>query len=66
MSSAVASAEALSGVEDATKVVAIRFDAIDDTADTAAGFYEHHGFRAVPGTMRLTLKFSDVAAALAD
>lgn len=59
----MASAEALSGVDDATKVVAIRFDAIDDTA---AGFYEHHGFRAVPGTMRLTLKFSDVAAALAD
>ncbi len=54
MSSAVASAEALSGVDDATKVVAIRFDAIDDTA---AGFYEHHGFRAVPGTMCLTLKF---------
>ena len=32
-------------------------DAIDDVA---AGFYEHFGFRATPGTMRLSGKVSTI------
>lgn len=62
----VALAEALSRVVEATKVVAARFVVVDAIDDTAASFYEHHGFRAIPGTMRLIQKLSDVAAALGD
>lgn len=49
---------------EATKVVAARFVVVDAIDDEAARFYEHYGFRAIPGTMRLVQKLSDVAAAL--
>lgn len=60
----VALAEALGRVVGATKVVAARFVVVDAIDDTAARFYEHHGFTLVPGTMRLVQRLSDVAAAL--
>lgn len=60
----VALAEGLDRVVEATKVVAARFVVVDAIDGAAARFYEHHGFRAVPGTMRLVQKLSDVAAAL--
>lgn len=62
----VALAEALGRVVEATKVVAARFVVVDAIDDTGASFYRHHGFRAIPGTMRLVQKLSDVAAALGD
>jgi GNAT superfamily N-acetyltransferase len=61
---AVALAEALGRVVEATKLVAARFVVVDAIDDAAARFYEHHGFKAIPGTMRLVQKLSDVAAAL--
>lgn len=60
----VALAEALGRVVEATRVVAARFVVVDAINDAAASFYEHHGFKAIPGTMRLVQKLSDVAAAL--
>ncbi|MGZ4591917.1 MAG: hypothetical protein ACXV2H_13010 [Actinomycetes bacterium] len=30
----------------------------------AAGFYEHHGLRRIPCTLRLVQKVSDIAAAI--
>jgi len=57
-------AEALGRVVEATKVVAARFVVVDAIDDEASRFYEHHGFRAVPGTRRLVQKLSDVAEAL--
>ena len=62
----VALAEALGRVVGAAKVVAARFVVVGAIDNTAANFYEHHGFRAVPGTKRLIQKLSDVAAALGD
>lgn len=57
-------ADALERVVAATEVVAARFVVVDAIDEQAANFYEHHGFRAVPGTSRLVQKMSDVAAAL--
>jgi hypothetical protein len=37
---------------------------VDVTDEGAAAFYEHHGFRRIPGTLRLVQKVSDIAAAL--
>ena len=61
---AVALAEALGRVVEATKVVAARSVVVDAIDGEAARFYEHHGFRSIPGTTRLVQKLSDVAAAL--
>ncbi len=61
---AVILAEALGRVVEATKVVAARFVVVDAIDDGAARLYEHHGFKAIPGTMRLVQKLSDVTAAL--
>jgi len=36
-------------------------DAIDEQV---AGFYAHHGFQQIPGTLRLVQKVSDIGAAL--
>lgn len=59
-------ADALERVVVATTLVAARFVIVDAPDETAATFYEHHGFRRIPGTLRLVQKVSDVAAALAD
>jgi hypothetical protein len=37
------------------------WDAIDEAAHD---FHTHHGFRAIPGTMRLIQKVGDISAAL--
>jgi GNAT superfamily N-acetyltransferase len=57
-------AEALGRVVAATETVAARFVVVDAIDQHAAGFYEHHGFRRIPGTLRLLQKISDVAAAI--
>ena len=57
-------ADALGRIVVATQTVAARFVVVDALHERAAGFYEHHGFRRVPGTLRLVQKVSDVAAAI--
>ncbi len=59
-------ADALERVVSATALVAARFVVVDAQHETAASFYEHHGFRRIPDTLRLVQRISDVAAALAD
>lgn len=61
---AVALAEALGRVVEATRLVAARFVVVDAIDEAATGFYEHHGFKTIPGSMRLVQKLSDVTAAL--
>ncbi len=58
-------ADAMERVVAATALVAARFVVVDALHETAATFYEHYGFRGIPGTLRLVQKISDVAAALA-
>ncbi len=60
----VALAETLGRVAEVTDVVAARFVVVDAIDDNAVRFYEHHGFRRVPDTLRLVQRLSDVAAAL--
>lgn len=57
-------AEALGRVLAVTDAVAARFVVVDAIDEDAAGFYSHHGFRRIPGTLRLVQKVSDIAAAL--
>jgi GNAT superfamily N-acetyltransferase len=57
--------DALARVVVASRTVAARFVVVDAVDDRAAAFYEHHGFRRVPGTLRLVQKVSDIAAAIA-
>lgn len=57
-------ADALGRVVVATATVAARFVVVDALHDHAARFYEHHGFRRIPGTLRLVQKVSDIAAAI--
>lgn len=57
-------ADALGRVLAATATVAARFVVVDAIDENALRFYEHHGFRQIPGTRRLVQKVSDVAAAL--
>ena len=57
-------ADALTRVVGATQTVAARFVVVDAIDESAAAFYEHHGFRRIPETGRLVQKISDVAAAL--
>ena len=57
-------ADALARVVAATETVAARFVVVDAIDEAAGRFYEHHGFRAVPGTRRLIAKVSDIAAAV--
>jgi GNAT superfamily N-acetyltransferase len=61
---AVLLADALHRIVVATKTVAARFVVVDAIDDAAEGFYQHHGFKPVPGTLRLVQKVNDVAAAL--
>lgn len=56
--------DALARVVVATQTVAARFVVVDALTEPAAAFYQHHGFRRVPGTLRLVQKVSDIAAAI--
>jgi GNAT superfamily N-acetyltransferase len=57
-------ADALARAVIAAENVGARFVVVDALDETAARFYEHHGFRQVPDTMRLVQKMSDIAEAL--
>jgi len=57
-------ADGLTRVVVATQTAAARFVVVDAIDESAAAFYEHHGFRRIPETGRLVQKISDVAAAL--
>jgi predicted N-acetyltransferase YhbS len=57
-------ADALERIVAATETVAARFVVVDAMDDSAADYYEHHGFRRVPDTRRLVQKLTDIAAAL--
>lgn len=57
--------DALARVVVATGQVAARFVVVDALHEQAATFYEHHGFRRIPHTLRLVMKISDAAAAIA-
>ncbi len=57
-------ADALARIVVATNIVAARFVVVDALHEEAAGFYQHHGFRRIPDSLRLVQKVSDVAAAL--
>jgi len=56
--------DALGRIVIATKTVAARFVVVDALHEHATTFYEHHGFRRIPGTLRLVQKVSDIAAAI--
>jgi GNAT superfamily N-acetyltransferase len=57
--------DALGRAVQASDVAAARLVVVDAIDETAASFYEHHGFLAVPGNPhRLVQKISDIAAAL--
>jgi GNAT superfamily N-acetyltransferase len=57
-------ADALHRIVVATQTVAARFVVVDAIDQAAHGFYQHHGFREVPGSMRLIQKIGDIAAAV--
>jgi GNAT superfamily N-acetyltransferase len=57
-------ADALHRIVVATQTVAARFIVVDAIDEAAHFFYQHHGFRQAPNSMRLVQKVSDVAAAL--
>lgn len=59
-------ADALQRIVIATQTVDARFVVVDALHEKAAGFYEHHGFRRLPGTLRLVQKLSDIAKSLSD
>jgi GNAT superfamily N-acetyltransferase len=54
-------ADASSRIVAATDIVAARFVVVDAIDDNAASFYEHFGYRPIPGTNRLIRKISDIA-----
>ncbi|WP_017589244.1 GNAT family N-acetyltransferase [Nocardiopsis ganjiahuensis] len=43
------------------EIFAVRFFVVDALDDDARTFYEKHGFRGIPGSMRLYRKMSDIA-----
>jgi GNAT superfamily N-acetyltransferase len=57
-------ADALARIVVATDIVAARFVVVDALHEKAAGFYQPHGFRRIPDSLRLIQKVSDIAAAL--
>lgn len=48
----------------ASETVAARFVVVDAVDDDAASFYEHHGFRRMPESLRLVQNVVDIATAL--
>lgn len=57
-------AEALGRIVAATEAIAARLVVVEVIDEAAALFYEHHGFRGMPGSRRLVQKISDVASTL--
>lgn len=57
-------AEGLDRVVIATRTVAARFVVVDAVDEQVVRFYEHHGFRRIPGTLRLVQRLGDIAVAL--
>jgi GNAT superfamily N-acetyltransferase len=57
-------ADALGRIVEATQTVAARLVVVDAIDEYAHGFYSHHGFTAIPETMRLVQKINDISAAL--
>lgn len=57
-------ADALQRIVVATQTVAARFVVVDALDQAAQGFYLHHGFREIPGSVRLVQKVSDIATAV--
>ncbi|MFW6639213.1 GNAT family N-acetyltransferase [Nocardiopsis algeriensis] len=47
------------------EVFAVRFFVVDAMDEDAHTFYEKHGFRGIPGSMRLYREMSDIAKTLA-
>lgn len=58
--------EALGRIVQAGRLVAARLVVVDAIDEEAANFYEHHGFRRMPASLRLYLKTSEVEASLDD
>jgi GNAT superfamily N-acetyltransferase len=56
--------DALQRIVVATQTVAARFVVVDAIDRAAHGFYQHHGFREIPESMRLVQKINDIAAAV--
>lgn len=56
--------DALQRIVVATQTVAARFVVVDAIDRAAYGFYQHHGFREIPGAMRLIQKIGDIAVAV--
>jgi GNAT superfamily N-acetyltransferase len=56
--------DALQRILIATEQVAARFVVVDAVHEGAAAFYAKHGFKPIPGTLRLVQKVSDIAQAL--
>jgi GNAT superfamily N-acetyltransferase len=57
-------AEALQRIVAATETVAARFVVVDAIDEVAVRFYEHFGFKPIPGSRRLVQKISDISSAL--
>jgi GNAT superfamily N-acetyltransferase len=57
-------ADALGRVVVAAQTVAARFVVVGALHEQAAMFCEHHGFRRIPGTLRLLANVSDIAASV--
>jgi GNAT superfamily N-acetyltransferase len=57
-------ADALRRVLTATETVAARFVVVDAIDVSAASFYEYHGFRRAPDSLRLVQRVADIASAL--
>lgn len=54
-------ADALRRALDAIAVAGGRLVVVDALDEGATGFYEHHGFARIPGTLRLSRKATDIA-----
>jgi len=55
-------ADAVERIVVETQTVAHRIVVADVLHERAAAFYEHYGFKHIPGTLRLVQKVNDVAA----
>lgn len=56
--------DALERARAASRLAGARLVVVDAVDEAAASFYEHHGFRGLPGTRRLVQKLSDIESAL--
>ena len=57
-------AEAMSRAVRAAESAGARYLVVDAVDERAAGFYIHHGFHLIPGSLRLVRRVTDVAAAV--